>query len=268
MKKAAIIILCALCLTGVLLAQDYKGKARIIGIVLDEQGKPIPDVTIKFYSVEFKGGVTVKSESDGKWVGAWLRAGTWNIDFEKTGYAPFRTSASLQELTRNPDMKVVLKKIEGVALTNELKNMLVAANTLFDEKKYQEAIDGYSQILAKYPEAYIIWKNIGNCYFAQEQYDKAEEAYKKVLEKKADDADALQAIGNCYFNRNQTETAIEYYGKIQFDNIDDPTVLYNIGMNYFKASNLDDALKYFKRSTEIQKDFKDGYYQLGLTYAR
>ena len=266
MKKAAVIILCALCATGILLAQDFKGNGRLLGIVLDEQGKPIPDVTIKLYSVDFKGGFTVKSESDGKWIGAWLRAGTWNLDFEKPGYVPFRTSAAVLELTRTPEMKVVLKKMEGLALTNELKNMLVAANTLFEQNNYAGALDGYNQILAKYPEAYIIWKNIGNCYFAEEQYDKAEEAYKKVLEKKADDADALQAIGNCYFNRNQQDTALEYYGKIQFEKIDDPAVLFNIGLNYFKASKLDDALKYFKRSTEVQKDFEDGYYQLGLTY--
>lgn len=266
MKKAGIIIACVLCATGVLLAQDYKGKGRLNGIVVDQEGKPIPEVTIKAYSVEYKGGFSVKSEKDGKWVVPWIRIGNWDLDFYKVGYEPFKTSAYVQELTRNPDMKIVMKKMEGIALTDELKNMLVAANKLFDEKKFDEAMAGYNQILTKFPEVYIIWRNIGNCYFVQEKYDQAEEAYKKVLEKNAEDTDALLGIGNCYFNRNQPDKASEYYNKIQFEKIYDPAVLFNIGLNYFKSSKMEDAVRYFKRSTEVDKNFEDGYYQLGLTY--
>ena len=37
-------------------------------------------------------------------------------------------------------------------------------------------------------------------------------------------------------------------------------------MSHFKSSKFEEALKYFKRSTEVKKDFEDGYYQLGLAY--
>ena len=137
---------------------------------------------------------------------------------------------------------------------------------LFEQKNYAAALEGYSAIMAKYPDAYIIWQNVGNAHFAQEQYDKAEEAYRKVLAKTPDDPHAIVAVGNCYMNRNQTEQALEWYGKVDFAKIDDPTVLYNIGLNFFNLSKFDEALKYFQRSVEIQKSFEDGYYQMGLAF--
>ena len=120
-------------------------------------------------------------------------------------------------------------------------------------------------MLAKYPEASIIWQNVGNAYFAQDKYDQAEEAYKKVLDKMPTSAEAITSIGNCYANRGQNDKALEWYNKVEFDKIKDVTVLYNIGTNYYNLSKFEDALKYYKRSVEVQKDYLDGLYQLGLT---
>jgi tetratricopeptide (TPR) repeat protein len=264
MKKAIVIITCLLLVGGLLSAQDWKGKGRINGFVTDPEGKPVEGV--KLVWTKSSSGFETVTDKDGKWTGAWLNSGTWNVDFEKAGYVPLKKSFEISEINRNPDFKVTMQKAQGLVLTSELKEILGKANQAFEQKDYAAALDGYNAIIGKFPDAYIIWKNIGNCYFAQEQYDKAEEAYKKVLEKNAHDTDALLAVGNCYFNRNQTDQSLEWYGKIQFDKIADSTVLFNIGLNYFKSSRYEDALRYFKRSTEVQKDFEDGYYQLGLTY--
>lgn len=266
MKKAILIISCMLLVGGLLSAQDWKGKGRINGYVTDPEGKPIEGVRVKLVWTKSNNGFETMTDKDGKWTGAWLNKGSWNVDFEKMGYVPLKKSVEVSEVNRNPDFKVSMQKAQGLVLTNELEEMLVKANQAFEQKDYAAALDGYNGILGKFPDAYIIWKNIGNCYFAQEQYDKAEEAYKKILEKNVNDVDALLSIGNCYFNRNQTDQALEWYGKIQFEKITDPTVLFNIGLNCFKSSQYEDALRYFKRSTEVQKDFEDGYYQLGLAY--
>lgn len=96
-------------MTAALAAQDYKGKARLLGVVLDQDGKPL----------------------------------------------------------------------EGVKVTV----FLPEANELFDKNDYQGALAAFQAMVQKYPEAYILWKNVGNCYFVLEQYDKAEEAYHKIVEK-------------------------------------------------------------------------------------
>ena len=250
MKKAILLTLCMVLAAGVLAAQDYKGKGRISGQVLDQDNKPIEGVRIKFFLPKASGGFEVTTDKDGKFNGVWMASGAWNVDFEKMGYELRKIVVDIGEQRKNPDIKMNLKKIQGLMLTDELKDGLSA----------------YMALLAKYPEAYVLWQNVGNTYFTQEKYDQAEEAYKKVLDKIPGDVDATLAIGNCYANRGQADKALEWYGKIDFDKITDATVLYNIGANYYNMSKFEDALKFYKRSVDVQKDYLDGLYQLGLTY--
>jgi len=267
MKRSAIIVLSLALLASVLSAQAYRsGRGRLTGLVLDQKGQPIEGVKVKLFAVKHNDGFEIQTGKEGKWSATMLSGGEWNLDFEKSGYAPFKTSVVLKELERLPEIKVVMEKIEGLVLTDELKKLLGDANQLFEQKNYPAALEGYNAIMAKYPDAYIIWKNVGNCYFAQEQYDKAEEAYRKVLAKDPADSEAIVAVGNCYINRNQTEPALEWYAKVDYTKITDPTVLYNIGLSFFNLTKYDEAMKYFQRSVEVQKTFEDGYYQMGLTY--
>lgn len=249
-----------------LLAQEHKGQGRLVGYVFDEQGNPLEGVKVKLFSLRTQSGFEVFTDKSGKWTAAWIRGGGWNIDFEKIGYLPRKISVEVQEFGRNPEIKINLKKAEGLLVTDELKNLLQKGNDLFDQKKYDEAIAIYQEILQKHPDAYIIYKNIGNCYFNQEKYDEAEAAYLKILEKDPWNVDAIILIGNTYANRGQSEKAMDWYNKIEFKKIEDPIVLYNLGTHFYNNSKFEEALKFYQRAVELQKDFLDALYQLGLTY--
>jgi tetratricopeptide (TPR) repeat protein len=266
MKK--LILLCSAILISVfvLSAQDYKGKGRVGGIVTDEAGNPIEGVTVKLFSLRAQGGLTVKTDKAGKWLAAWIRSGGWNIDFQKIGYAPKQISVEISEARKNPDVPVTLTKVEGLAITDDVKDLLEKGNDLFEKKDYAGALAAYQEIMTKYPEAYPILRNIGNCYFSQEKYDLAEETYMKLLEKDPKDVETTIAIGNCYANRGDSDKALEWYRKIDLEKIDDPIVLYNLGTNYYNNAKFEDALKFYKRAVEKQKDSTDALYQLGLTY--
>jgi len=257
---AALLILAC----GLLAAQEYKGKGRLIGLVYDEAGAPLEGVKVKLFSLRAQTGFEVLSEKDGKWVAAWIRGGGWNIDFEKIGYMPKKISVDVQEYSRNPEITVNLAKVEGMVITEEIKALLIKGNQLFEAKQYDEAEAVYNEILATSPDAYVIWRNIGNCYFAREDYAKAEEYYLKVLEKDPRNFDAMLLIGNTYANRGQADKALEWYGKIEFDKIEDPIVLYNIGTSFYNSSKFEDALRYYTRAVEIQKEFTDAIYYTGL----
>lgn len=266
MKKIVLIAGVILIASVFLAAQDYKGKARVTGYVTDEQGKPIESVRVKLFSIKAGQGFELKTDKDGKWVAAWLRGGDWNLDFDKIGYEPRKISVNLNENKKNPDILLSLKKVEGLVITDDIKDMLTKGNELFDQKKYDEAMAVFQKIVAEYPDVYPIFRSIGNCYFAQEKYDLAEQNYMKVLEKDPKNVDAILMIGNCYTNRGDSAKALEWYGKVDFEKIEDPVVLYNLGLNYFSNNKYEDAVKCFQRAVEKQKDFTDGIYQLGLTY--
>jgi hypothetical protein len=56
-----------------------------------------------------------------------------------------------------------------VVVADEIKDLLVKGNELFDQKNFRRGPGPLPGILTKYPEAYPIFRNVGNCYFAQEK---------------------------------------------------------------------------------------------------
>ncbi|MGZ4886599.1 MAG: tetratricopeptide repeat protein [Candidatus Aminicenantales bacterium] len=266
MKKVVLIVCVILLASAFLSAQDYKGKARVNGVVTDEQGKPIEGVRVKLFCIKANEGFELKTDKDGKWVGAWLRGGDWNADFDKIGYEPKKIMFNINENKKNPDVGLTMKKVEGLVVTDEIKGQLIKGNDLYDQKKYDEALVVYQDIVTKFPDVYPIYRSIGNCYFSLEKYDLAEQNYMKVLEKDPKNVQAILAIGNCYTNRGDAAKALEWYGKVDFEKIDDAVVLYNLGTSYFNNGKFEDALKCYLKAVEKQKDFTDGIYQLGVTY--
>ena len=266
MKKVVPVISVILLASVFLAAQDYKGKARVNGLVTDEQGKPLAGVRIKLFCIKANEGFELKTDKDGKWFGAWLRGGDWNADFDKTGYAPRKISFNINENKKNPDIIIPMKKAAGLVVSDEIKGQLTKGNELYDQKKYDEALAVFQDIITKFPDIYPIYQSIGNCYFSQEKYDLAEQSYMKVLEKDPKNIEAILAIGNCYSNRGDAAKALEWYGKVEFEKIDDAIVLYNLGTSYYNSGKYEDALKCYLKAVEKQADFADGLYQLGLTY--
>ena len=266
MRKAVFFVTLILFTSAIVLSQAYKGQGRVKGSVFDEEGNPLEEVKVKLYSLKAQSGFETVTDADGTWRAFWIRGGTWNIDFEKIGYTPKKMKAEINEWSKNPDMEIKMEKIEGLVITEEMKEHLRRGNGLFDEEKYEEALKSYKSIIEEFPDTYIIHKNIGNCYFQMEKYDLAEEHYHKVLEMDSTNNEIMLLIGNTYSNRGESDKALEWYSKIEFEKIDDPTVLYNIGSDFYTVSNFEEALKYYKKAVEIQNDFLDGLYQLGLVH--
>jgi Tfp pilus assembly protein PilF len=266
MKKIVLIACVAFIASVFLAAQDYKGKGRVSGFITDEQGKPIEGVRVKLFSLKANEGFEVKTDKDGKWTAAWIRSGGWNIDFDKLGFEPKKIVIEISESKKNPEVTITLKKVEGLVITDEVKDLLTKGNELFEQKKYDEARAVFEDMVTKFPDVYPIYRNIGNCYFAQEKYDLAEQNYLKVLEKDPKNVPTILAIGNCYSNRGDSAKALEWYGKVDLEKIDDPIVLYNLGTNYYNSGKFEDALKHYQKAVDKQKDFTDGIYQMGLSY--
>ncbi len=266
MKKTAffVLMLFVLATQTFVYSQGYKGKGKVKGIVQDQEGNPIEGVKVKLYCERGGSGFDVITDSSGKWRAFYIRGGPWDIDFEKVGFMPKKIDVHLSEVGQNPDIEIKLQKVEGLVITDDLKEKLQVGNDLYDQEKYEEAIQSYQTIIDKVPETYILNRNIGNCYFQMENYEKAEEFYLKVLEKEPDDTESLLGIGNSYANRDQNEKALEWYNKIAFEKISDAMVLYNIGSNFYTQGQHQEALRYYRKAVELKGDFQDALYQLGL----
>jgi tetratricopeptide (TPR) repeat protein len=247
-------------------SQGYKGQGRFSGTVSDKDGNPLEGVKVRLFCVKGRSGFEATTDKEGKWRANYVRGGIWDLDFEKSGYMPKKLSVDVKEFDRNKLIEIQMEKIEGLVITEELRGALKEGNTLYEDKKFKEAAAAYIAIIQANPDAYYVAINIGNCYFQMQEYTQAEEYYKKILEKDPQNAEAMLLIGNCYANRGLAEQAMEWYDKIEFEKITDPMVLFNIGSKFYSQSKFEQALKYYKRALEIQSDFLDAIYQLGMTY--
>jgi len=260
-----ITIILLLVLTPLLFSQAYRGKGKVKGIVKDESGTAIPDVSIKLYHVKSASGFNTKTDQKGEWYATWIRSGLWYIDFEKEGYFPKKISVEINEVKSNPDIEIIMKKFKGKVIPKEVLDKLDKGNKLYDEKKYNEAIEEFKKILELYPDVYLINLNIANCYYDLGEYEKAIEYYQKILDKEPENSTALLGIGNSY-TQLKSEKALEYFSKIDLDTIQDPLVLYNIGTMHYNSGDYKNALKYYEQSVKIKADFTDALYQIGVIY--
>jgi len=267
MRKSMLGLLAIFLLAGFVFSQDWTGQGRQIGYVTDEEGKPIQGVKVRLLFVNTQTGFETETDADGKWVAIGIKGGTWYVDFEVPGYLTKKIVTQVKDYrAQNPQIEVKLAKATGLTVTEEVKEDFLKGNQLFEEGKYGEAIGVYEAILVKFPDAYVIYLNIGNSYFQLEKYDEAEQAFQKVLEKEPQNVQALLGIGNCYVNRGDSEKALEWYNKIELGKIDDPTVLYNVGTILYDHGKSAEALNYYKKAVEIQEDFLDARYQLAMVY--
>ncbi len=266
LKKVGLISLTLLVVVSFALSAAYTGKGKLKGFVYDENGNPLEGVTVRLFSLKAASGFNVKTDSKGEWKAMWIRGGMWYIDFEKPGYLPKKISVNVSTYKKNPIIEIKLKKMEGVNVKKDILEKIDKGNKLFAQKKYKEAIALFEEILKDMPKLKMIYRNIGNCYFAMEKYDKAIENYKKAIMDKGDNTEIYVAIGNAYINKGENDKALEWYQKADVSKIKDFNVLYNIGVIFYNNFKYDKAAEFFKMAVDHNPDFKEGWYQLGITY--
>ena len=214
MKKCALGLLVILLFVSFAVAQDWTGQGRQVGFVYDEEGNPLGGVKVKLIFVKTQTGFETTTDEKGKWAAMGVNGGQWFIDFDLVGYEPKKISANILDYRQvNKPIEVNLKKVEGLFVTEDLKEEYKRGIDLFNEEKYQESIPVFNTIIEKFPDAYIVYMNIGHSYFQLENYEEAEKYYMQVLEREAGHIDTLIGLGNCYMNKGDAEKAMEWYIK-------------------------------------------------------
>jgi len=277
--KLSLFIVIVLCFTSFILAQAGRGKARISGVVKDEQGNGIKSAKILIQFLEDEQVMReITVDKKGEWAVMGLGTGTWRVTASAEGYISVYKDVYIQQLERNPKITLVLKKTiqpdQPMIEDESSLGLLEKTNQLFTEKKYDEAITLLKQFLEINPNVYQAFINIGDCYREKGELEQALEEYNKALEQAKQDelmgeemtAKALARIGECYMRKEDFETAQDYF-KLSIESYPENEILpYNVGEIYFSNQKIDEAIYYFELSTQIKSDWGPPYLKLGYTY--
>lgn len=259
-------LLASMVLSTLVLAQEWRGKGRLRGVVLTEDGQPLPGVKVILVHVQYGAEIEFITDEKGKWVAANIRGGAWNIDFSADGYEPRQISTTVSEVLRSKPIEISLTRTEKSIVTDKVTTLLASGNALYEQKKYQEAIQEYLNILEQNPTLYIIHKNIGNAYYELGDYDTAIEHYELVLDEESDSTEVLIALGNMYLEKGEIEKGLGYFDQIDMEKITNPHTFYNIGTSFFNKGEVNEAVEYYYRAIGLDSNLTDAYYQLGLCH--
>lgn len=278
-RQTIVPLLSALLLAAALpaMAQDWRGRGRVQGIVTDQSGEPVQGakVTLMLDGIEGRGPEPLTTNRKGRWSMLGLATGSWTIVIEAEGFKTAEGAARIISegvgpgetirVTLNPIPKEVLEKAENEGPTA----MIERGNALLLEQRYAEARAEYEEAIAAIEDVEYhppILRAIANTYYAEEQAEKAIETLKHALELAPADQETLKLISTLLVNEGREEEAQQYMALITEEFTLDPNSLLNLGIEAFNAGDTEKAAEYFERVVAENPDYPDAYYYRGLIY--
>lgn len=271
---AAILIV----ISGLAMGQAGRGTARMNGIVVDLEGKPVPGAKITAVFTQ-AGGSTFEETTDKKGEFAILGVGTgnWDVTVNAKGYLPVTQRVYTSQLNKNPKVTIKLeKKAEGTGIVQDETTFqtLEEGNAFFKEGKYDTALMMYEEFLSKNPGAYQVLLNIGDCQREKGENDKAVETYNKLIQQAGTDttmgktmgAKGLAAIGLIFLKQGKLAESQDYFKKSIEMAPQDENLPYNVAEIYFSNGQVDDAIRYFEMAIQIKPDWPDPYLRVAYAY--
>ncbi len=258
-------VLVALAGASSVLAQDWKGTGRIEGVVSDESGAPLANVTIKADLPERGGGTTLKSDKKGRWVLAAIAAGAWNLDFVAEGYETKMIGVRLPgESVRLPLVKVSLKK---AGPPPELKAAAEKADAAYKAGRFEEARAEYEKLLAMRPDlAATIHQQIGFSYIQEKQYAKGLDQLDQVLAADPGNVAVRAIAAQAALEGGMMDRAKELLAGLDETKITIPDVFFNMGVSFLNAGQVATAIDYFGKAIRVDPAYVDAYYRRALGY--
>jgi Tfp pilus assembly protein PilF len=265
----AVVVLAAGALTAT--AQEWRGKARVDGRVLNEKGEGVGGAKLTF-RLKGAGPEAVMSKGNGRWAYLGLAGGAWDIDVEAPGYLPYKTTVQLSEIERVPSMDIRLQpapKAEPKAdvpknAAPDVIPILEHGNQLLQQKDYAGARAEYEKGLAAIPNNAIILRAIAQTYYGEKNLDKAIETLQKVLAIEPTDTTAQLLLGELQLEKGNLDEGQATLAKLPPDTIKDSAVYVNLGILLMNKKKSEDAWGYFDKAVTLAPTEADNYYYRGL----
>ena len=240
----------------------FAQRGRITGTVVDEAGKPLPNVKITLLDLERGVTFAIKTDEKGKFFKSGLPPTTYEITLELEGYYPIKDSLRLRAGAYE-EMNITMTRVKP-----EVKGGEDFANGLnfFKEGNYQAAIESFKKVTEKLPDYPDAFYNLGLSYIKSGDIDNALIYLQKANQLKPDMVSVYLGLGECYIKKGSLDQALESFSKAEEIQPNNAKIHYNIGTIYYNEDQNDHAIAAFEKSAELDPNFSSPHYQLGLAY--
>jgi len=266
--RRSLLVAAALLLAGPALAQDWKGMGRLEGRVLDPDGKPLPDVSVKLNLPTRGGGTTIKTDKKGHWAIGGIAAGAWQVDLEASGFATKKITINLpSESARLAPVEVKLDKAVAAGPPPEVREALEKGDAAFKAGRFADARTEYEKLLALRPEfADTLYRQIAFTYSREGNYAKAVEYLDKLVQSDPTNVNLKLLAAQEALRAGMLDKGLEMLKGVDDSSIKDPEVFYNVAALLLNAQKPEEAIRYLTKAVTVDPSYVDGYFQRGLAY--
>lgn len=207
-----------------------------------------------------------------------LKAYNKVLSIDPTSEVAKKEMFALMKENKTPEEMIKTFSADATVDKSTVNAMYDYAKDLHKEKKYEDAVACYKEVLKHDSNNPEVYENIALVYAEMQNFDEAQkyldgakarfpkdvslqETYNKVKElsfaKKYEDA-------NIYFTNNEYQKALNIYLTIYPPKKD---VLIAIAACYKGLNNIEKAIEYYKRAFEMDKKDSEIAYYIGVLYA-
>ncbi len=252
-------------------SEPAKPGGRILGIVLDENGRPLRGASIVAKTLDaVSTSVTVESDKNGRFAFFSVRDGTWTVAAQKPGYSSVSSVLQVRQgLGVGPPVRLTLRNVPatistlGAATAEDLQSALASANELYARQRWDEAIAAYQSILALAPALSTINLQIAAAYRNKGDYDAAIASYGDMLKTDPNNSKAKVGIAVANVERGDiaaAERTLEVASRAEGATSE---VFYSLAEVKMSKGLTDEASRAYKRAAQLDPAWGKPVFALG-----
>ena len=263
----------ALAATAILVLADFAAAqpGRVGGVVRDEKGDPIKGATITAENENIGSSFTATTDDKGRFTIIGLRSGSWKFFAQAPGFAPEGGEMTVRTGNPNPAIGFTLKRtgaawfgaMAGIS-AKDLQADLTAADALFNQQKWDEAITAYRAIMSRTPALSVINLQIATAYRKKKDFDGAIAAYNSLLHIDPENEKAAVGIGETSLERGDMKTAEDALVKAAAVPGAGREVFYSLAEVKNSKREADEATKWYEKASAADPSWGKPLYKLGL----
>jgi Flp pilus assembly protein TadD len=246
-------------------------SGRVGGTVKDENGQPLKGaiVTAENLDVSSIAGATAISDDKGRFSMVGLKFGNWTFTVQASGYMPQAAGMSVRTAGVNAPMAFVMRKTYvapsalGSMSSKDVQTALAAADELYNNQRWDEAIAAYRGLLTQAPSLSVIHLQIGAAYRNKKAYDAAIAAYNDLLKIDPMNERAKLAIGMTNLEKGDLAAADQAVGAVAQMPGASRDAFYDLGDVKLALSQTDAAINAYQRAAEADKTWGKPVLALG-----
>lgn len=268
--RTAVAFVAAAMLAASAMAQP-RGNAKLTGKVIDDQGQPISDVTVRAQMTGQTDILSGKSDKKGEWHINGASNGEWKVELSKDG---LETTVEVVEVKENnaPPLNVTLAKKGAAPKADpmaEVNGQVQKAAELAQSGKIPEARKIYEDLLAKYPKIYQLEGFIARTYAAENNIPVAMQHLKVNLDQETDPAQLTELKlfqAELMMESGDKAGANEILNTIDMKSVKDPYTFINQAINLINDKKGPEAVELLTKLIGQFPNTNELYYYRGRAY--